>query len=146
MITELSEIMSVSGFEHRAADKIRELYAPYFDEIMTDRVGNHTLIKRCGREDAPKILIDAHFDEVGMLVSDVLEGGFLRIVNIGGIDPAIMQAADVVVYGKENLRGIGADPRSGGAAPGGNDPFGLHHSRRLRCRCGICFLHPSRQF
>ena len=106
MITELSGIMSVSGFEHRAADKIRELYAPYFDGIMTDRVGNHTLIKRCGREGAPKILIDAHFDEVGMLVSDVLEGGFLRIVNIGGVDPAIMQAADVVVYGKETLRGV----------------------------------------
>ena len=106
MITELSGIMSVSGFEYRAADKIRELYSPYFDEIKTDRVGSHTLIKRCGRDGAPRILIDAHFDEVGMLVSEVLEGGFLRIVNVGGIDPAIMQAADVVVYGKEALRGV----------------------------------------
>jgi endoglucanase len=52
------------------------------------------------------VLIDAHLDEVGMIVSDVLEGGFLRIVGIGGIDPAIMQAADVVVYGKEEMRGV----------------------------------------
>lgn len=106
MITELSGLMSVTGFEYRAAGKIRELFAPYFDEIKTDRVGNHTLIKRCGREGAPKILIDTHFDEIGMLVSDVLEGGFLRIVNIGGIDPSIMQAADVTVYAKETLRGV----------------------------------------
>ena len=106
MITELSGIMSVSGFEYRAAEKIRELFAPCFDEVKTDRVGNHTLIKKCGREGAPKILIDVHFDEIGMLVSDVLEGGFLRIVNVGGIDPSIMQAADVVVYGKETLRGV----------------------------------------
>ena len=41
-----------------------------------------------------------------MLVSDVLEGGFLRIVSIGGIDPSIMQAADVIVYGKETMRGL----------------------------------------
>ena len=106
MITELSGVMSVSGFEYRAAEKIRELFEPYFDEVKTDRIGNHTLIKRCGREGAPKILVDVHFDEIGMLVSDVLEGGFLRIVNIGGIDPSIMQAADVVVYGKETLRGV----------------------------------------
>ena len=106
MITELSGIMSVSGFEYRAAGKIRELFEPYFDEIRTDRVGNHILIKRCGRADASKILIDAHFDEIGMLVSDVLDGGFLRITNIGGIDPAIMQAADVIVYAKEPLHGV----------------------------------------
>lgn len=105
-ILKLCGTMTVSGFEYRATEGIREQYGESFDVIEADRVGNHILIKRCGRENAPRILIDAHFDEVGMLVSDVLEGGFLRIVNIGGIDPCIMQAADVVVYGKSELRGV----------------------------------------
>ena len=105
-IVRLCRTLSVSGFETRAESEIKEMYGKSFDEISSDRVGSCVLIKRCGREDAPRILVDAHLDEVGMLVSDVLEGGFLRIVNIGGIDPAIMQACDVVVYGQETLRGV----------------------------------------
>jgi endoglucanase len=105
-IEKLCRVMSVTGFEYRAADEISKIYARFFDGIESDRVGNHILIKRCGKENAPRILIDAHFDEVGMIVADVLEGGFLKIVNVGGIDRAIMQAADVIVYGKETLRGV----------------------------------------
>ena len=105
-IVALCSVPSLSGFEYRGAERVREIYGKDFDEIMTDAVGSHVLIKRCGREGAPKILVDAHFDEVGLIVTDILEGGFLRMLNLGGIDPAIMQAADVVVYGKETLRGV----------------------------------------
>ena len=105
-ILTLCSVSSISGFEYRGSEKVKEIYGKYFDEIMTDSVGNQLLIKRCGRENAPKILVDSHFDEVGLMVTDVLEGGFLRVTNVGGIDPAIMQAADVLVYGKEVLRGV----------------------------------------
>ncbi len=105
-IVRLCRLMSVSGFEHRASAEIKDIYGSFFDEIDSDRVGNHILIKRCGKENAPKILIDAYFDEVGMIVCDVIDGGFLKIVSVGGLDPAIMQAADVVVYGKEVIRGV----------------------------------------
>ena len=105
-IVTLCRVMSVSGFEYRATEEIKNIYGHCFDGITADSVGNHVLLKRCGRENAPRILVDAHLDEVGMLVSEVIEGGFLRIVNIGGIDPAIMQAADVSVYGREILRGV----------------------------------------
>ena len=105
-IIRLCSIPSVSGFEYRASERVKEIYSDCFDEISTDAVGNQMLVRRCGKENAPKILIDAHFDEVGMLVSDALDGGFFRMVPIGGIDPAIMQAADVVVLGSVELRGV----------------------------------------
>ena len=105
-IERLANVPSVSGFEYRATESIREIYGKDFDEVLADAVGNHLLIKRCGRENAAKIMIDTHFDEIGLLVTDIVDGGFLRITNIGGIDPAIMQAADVTVYGKEVLRGV----------------------------------------
>ena len=105
-IIKLCSVPSLSGFEYRASESVKSIYGEYFDEINTDAIGNQMLVRYCGKENAPKILIDAHFDEVGMLVSDVLEGGFLRMVPIGGIDPAIMQAADVVVLGNEELRGV----------------------------------------
>ena len=105
-IIKLCSIPSLSGFEYRASDRVKEIYGEYFDEIKTDLVGNQILLRRCTKENAPKIFVDAHFDEVGMIVSDVLEGGFLRMVKVGGIDPAIMQAADVVVCGNEEIRGV----------------------------------------
>jgi endoglucanase len=105
-VIKLCSIPSLSGFEYRASDKVKEIYEGKFDEIYTDLVGNQVLIRRCGREDAPKILVDAHMDEVGMMVTDVLEGGFLRMTRVGGIDPAIIQASDVIICGKETIRGV----------------------------------------
>lgn len=98
--------MSVSGFEKRAHKEVLSLVDGMFDEANSDAVGNLTLIKRCGKTDAPRVLIDAHLDEIGMLVTDVCDGGFLRVAPLGGIDVSIMQASDVIVYGKETLRAV----------------------------------------
>ena len=105
-VIKLCSIPSLSGFEYRASEKVREIYEGKFDEIYTDLVGNQVLVRRCGKEGAPKILVDAHMDEVGMMVTDVLEGGFLRMTRVGGIDPAIIQSSDVIICGKETLRGV----------------------------------------
>ena len=106
MITELSALMSVTGYEDRESEKIKEIAKEYFDEYFCDNMRNQILVKKCGAENAPKILIDAHFDEIGMYVSEIVEGGFLKIVNVGGLDTRIMQAADVVVYGKETISAV----------------------------------------
>ena len=105
-ILSLCATMSVSGFEGRAAEQLRERYGAEFDEIVTDAVGNHILIRRCGRAGAPLALIDAHFDEIGMMTTSVCEGGFLKFAPIGGLSLSVLQGADVVVYGKETLRGV----------------------------------------
>ena len=105
-IFSLCSVMSVSGFEKRATSFIERAYKDSFDEISCDAVGNHLLIKKCGREGAPKVIIDAHMDEVGMIVTEITDGGFLRIAPLGGLDVSIMQAADVIIYGRETLRGV----------------------------------------
>lgn len=106
LIFSLCSVPSISGFEKRASDELRRLTDGIFDSLDTDAVGNCIAVKKCGREGAPRVLIDAHLDEIGMLVTEILDGGFLRIAPLGGIDPLIMQAADVIVYGKENIRGV----------------------------------------
>ncbi|MBQ9112538.1 MAG: hypothetical protein IJY08_03055 [Clostridia bacterium] len=105
-IFSLCSVMSVSGFEKRAEKPITELTAGMFDSTLTDAVGNRIFIKKCGKQNAPRVLIDAHLDEIGMIVTEVCKGGFLRIANLGGIDVSIMQAADVIVYGEKPLRGV----------------------------------------
>ena len=105
-IIELSSLCSVSGSEYRTVEKIKRIYGKSFDFITSDAVGNHILFRACGREGAPKIMIDAHYDEIGFVVTEVLDGGFLRIANIGGIDRAIMQASSVRVYGSKTIDGV----------------------------------------
>lgn len=105
-IIKLCSVTSISGFESRGLDFIKREYGDIFDGIECDAVGNCLLVMRSGRENAPRIMIDVHFDEIGFVVREVLEGGFLRVANLGGVDRAIMQASDVIVYGKRELRGV----------------------------------------
>ena len=106
LIIALSSLMSISGHEQSAHAKVRELVGENFDEITTDSVGNLLLVRRCGKKNAARVLIDTHLDEIGMVVTDICDGGFLRLTSIGGLDCSILQASDVVVYGKETLRGV----------------------------------------
>lgn len=105
-IFSLCSVMSVSGFEKRATPYIESTFKDNFDSISCDAVGNHLLVKKCGKENAPKVIIDAHMDEVGMIVTGITDDGFLRIAPMGGLDVSIMQAADVIIYGKEELLGV----------------------------------------
>ena len=106
LIISLCGIMSVSGNERQGGEKLRSLVGGVFDEYHTDALGNHLFVKRCGHPHAPKILIDTHFDEIGMMVTGIKEGGFLTVTNIGGVDTRILPASEVIVYGKEPVYGV----------------------------------------
>jgi endoglucanase len=51
-------------------------------------------------------MIDTHFDEIGMMVTKIHDGGFVSITQIGGLDLAVLQASDVIIYGKKTIRGV----------------------------------------
>lgn len=102
----LCDTMSVSGHTREAGEELRPHLAKDFDSYAIDAVGNVILQKKSTRAGAPKLLIDAHLDEVGMMVSDITDDGFLHVVPIGGIDSRILGGADVFVYGREVLRGV----------------------------------------
>ena len=106
LIISLCGIMSVSGHERRGSEALTGLVGGVFDEHRTDALGNHLFIKKCGRPNAPKILVDTHFDEIGMMVTDIKEGGFVTVTNIGGVDTRILPASEVILYGKEPVYGV----------------------------------------
>ena len=105
LIPAMAGLMSVTGYETYDSAALGALVAG-FDEDLTDAVGNRLLVRRCGKENAPRILIDTHFDEIGMLVREILEDGFLRVVNVGGLDLRTLPSAEVKIYGKEVLDGV----------------------------------------
>ncbi len=106
LVISLCATMTVSGFETRSTAELRTKAESYFDESYTDRVGNHIFLRRCGRQNAPLCMIDVHYDEIGMMVREVCEGGFLRMAPVGGLSPAVLQGADVTVWGQLPLRGV----------------------------------------
>lgn len=101
----MAGLMSVTGYEGYDAATLDALMQG-FDECIADAVGNRIYVRRCKRDNAPRILIDVHFDEIGMLVSEILEDGFLRIERVGGLDVRTLASAEVKVYGKQVLDGV----------------------------------------
>lgn len=106
LVIGISSLMSVTGWEGYDNARLGELVGGGFDEFFEDEVGNRYFVKRSGRKNAPKILLDAHMDEIGMFVTEIKDGGFLGVVNVGGLDTRILQAADVVIYGEKVIRGV----------------------------------------
>ncbi|MBQ3063892.1 MAG: M20/M25/M40 family metallo-hydrolase [Clostridia bacterium] len=104
-IIEIAGLMSVTGSEGYDAAAL-DVQLSGFDEQYVDAVGNRVYIRRCGREGAPRILIDTHFDEIGMLVTDIKEGGFLSVTGVGGLDARTLASARVRIYGDKVIDGV----------------------------------------
>lgn len=101
-----------SGFEGPAAAVAAELLRPLVDEVSIDRTGNVLGVRRSKTPGAPKLLLDAHLDEIGLIVTGV-EDGFLRFRSIGGVDPRMLPGRELVVLTDPPLRGLVACPAGG---------------------------------
>jgi endoglucanase len=102
----LLAIPAPSGFEGTAGAKLAELFGDIFDEHMATPSGNHIFIKRCGKTDAPRFLLDAHFDTIGFMVTEIMDSGHLRVINLGGIDRRSLVAAQVTIYANEQIPAV----------------------------------------
>ena len=99
-ILELCDAYGVSGRESDVAKLIIEKIRPHC-ECKQDNLGNILAFKRGKRQPKKKIMLAAHMDEVGFLVSDILEDGTLKLAAVGGIDPNILVGKTLVVCTKE---------------------------------------------
>lgn len=105
VLEELCGCTAPSGFEAPAAAAAARLLEPLVDEMKIDRMGNLIGVRRCGRPDAKKLLLDAHLDEIGLLVTGV-EEGFLRFRSIGGVDPRMLPGRELWVLIQPPLPGV----------------------------------------
>ena len=105
VLEELCGCTAPSGFEKSAAQIASRLLEPLVDEVQVDRMGNLIGVRHCGRPGAKKLLLDAHLDEIGLLVTGV-EGGFLRFRSIGGVDPRMLPNREVWVLTQPPTPGV----------------------------------------
>ena len=112
LLKQLTEAPGPTGNEGGAAAVIGPLWRPFVDEIVVDRVGSLLGIKRgAGPADRPRpsILLAAHMDELGLMVSRIVEydgNGFLRVTGLGGVDRRHLLGQTAVVHGVRPLTGV----------------------------------------
>lgn len=106
MLIQFCSTDGVTGFECHAAQAAQKLLAPYCDHTEIDRYGNVLGWKSCGKPNAKTVLLDAHIDQIGFMVTDVLDGGFLRFTQVGGIDPRMLLGAEVTILTESPLYGV----------------------------------------
>ncbi len=94
----------VSGFEHVNGDMLKKYFEPYTDSCSKDMIGSY-IFKQDGINNT-KIMLAAHIDEIGLMVTRILDNGFLSFTSVGGINPSSLVAQDVTVYGRENVFGV----------------------------------------
>jgi tetrahedral aminopeptidase len=82
LLKQLVEAFGPSGFEGRVAAIIRTEVESYVDDISVDALGNLIAVKR-GGGDGLRIMVAAHMDEIGVMVTHITEEGFLRFTNVG---------------------------------------------------------------
>jgi tetrahedral aminopeptidase len=105
-LKDITEAPGVSGYEHHVAKIIKAAFCAHADEVRQDKLGNVAFLKKGTGENRPRVLLAAHMDEIGLMVTKIEEGGFLRFSAVGGIDPRTIVGQEVILYGKEALSGV----------------------------------------
>ncbi|MBQ7821826.1 MAG: M42 family metallopeptidase [Clostridia bacterium] len=101
-LKKLCLLFGPSGCEDRVADAVLEETEGLYDECVRDSFGNVMLKISSGTDKAP-IMLSAHMDEVGFMISDIDEYGYLHFQNVGGISSAVLPGRRVSVEGKKGL-------------------------------------------
>ena len=106
LLRELSLGFGPTGCEDEIRARIAREIAPLGYETMTDTLGNLLVRVRIGKG-GPRLMISAHMDEVGLMVTDIDKEGYLRFDTVGGIDASVM-AGRKVTLGDEHtqIRGV----------------------------------------
>jgi len=102
-LREATALPGLSGNERAVAEYIAKAFRPWCDEVRIDAL-NSVIGHMQGR--GPRVMLCAHLDEIGLMVSRIEKDGALRIRNVGGVDPRILPGMRVTVYGKEKLMGV----------------------------------------
>ncbi|NPV68173.1 MAG: M42 family metallopeptidase [Anaerolineae bacterium] len=106
-LTRLCQAHGPSGYEGPVREIVRSEWAGLVDDLTIDALGNLIGAKwgRSHMEPRRKIMLAAHMDEIGMLVRQI-DGPFVRVHDVGGMDSRVMLAQPVLVHGKEPLPGV----------------------------------------
>lgn len=104
LLKEICEVAGAPGHEQRIREIVLREVKKLADKVTVDNMGNVTAFKK-GKKDK-KVMIGAHMDEIGFIVTHIDDHGFLRFIPLGGFDPKTLTAQRVIVHGKKDVVGV----------------------------------------
>lgn len=109
LLKKLTEASGVSGNEKEVRNIIINEIKDHVDDFKIDRLGN-IIVHKKGKKNSKKLMIAAHMDEVGLMVTDINDVGLIKFTTVGGIDKRILVSKPVLI-GLNKVPGvIGAKP------------------------------------
>ncbi len=104
----LKTLCSASGVGGQGAvtGAVESLVKDMVDEVQVDTLGNVIAVRRSGKENAPTLLLEAHIDEIGFVVTHVDDDGFVHVSNCGGIDRRVLAATEITLLTEPPLNGV----------------------------------------
>lgn len=100
MLKDLTDAKGIPGNEREVRQVMKSYIEPFADEVTTDRLGS-LIAKKTGAENGPKIMIAGHLDEVGFMVTQITDKGFIRFQTVGGWWAQVMLAQRVTIVTKK---------------------------------------------
>jgi endoglucanase len=112
LLKNICETPGVPGYEQAVRSLVLKEVSHLVDHVWVDNIGNVFALKKGTRNpENKKVMVAAHMDEIGFIISHIDEQGFLRFQTLGGFDPKTLTAQRVIVHGKKDLVGVmGAKP------------------------------------
>jgi endoglucanase len=104
LLKEIAEVAGAPGHEQRIREIVLREIKPLVDDIKIDNMGNVYAIKK-GKNDK-RVMIGAHMDEIGFIVTHIDDNGFVRFHTLGGFDPKTLTAQRVIIHGTEDIIGV----------------------------------------
>lgn len=92
LIKKMTEVQGTSGFEDDVREVMKKELTPLVDKIEFDGLGGVFGIRKSKTENAPTVMVAAHMDEVGFMLSQIQENGLFRVVPLGGWNPYVVSA------------------------------------------------------
>ncbi|MCL6446092.1 MAG: M42 family metallopeptidase [Alicyclobacillus sp.] len=109
LLKTLTEAMGPSGFEDEIRQVIRGVVQPHVDRQYTDVLGS-LLCEKGIDQSGPRVMLDAHMDEVGLMIVHVEDNGLLKFRSLGGIDPRVLVSKPVRIGPEKRFGVIGVKP------------------------------------
>ncbi len=108
LLKKLTEAFGVSGCEGEVRDMIISEIQDFCTDFNVDNMGNLTVYKKSKKKNAKKILLSAHMDEVGLIVTDITEDGYLKFATVGGIEVESLISQRVKINGHSGVIAVKA--------------------------------------
>lgn len=104
LLAEICKVPGAPGYEQKVRELVLKEIEGLCDEVEVDNMGNVYAIKR-GISDK-RVMVGAHMDEIGFIVTHIDDKGFIRFHTLGGFDPKTLTAQRVIIHGKKDVVGV----------------------------------------